>query len=619
MTALSSRKAFGSRNQEKIIQGKVYFISGFCLFVVATAAMFIGRPINRSHAPNTVQSAAGPAPAKQRLVESYGRLPLSFELNQGQTDRRAKFLSRAHGYTLFLNSTEAVLSLKRYDAGHPRAENPKRALFRHAVSHQRRENASVAGDSSAVLRMKLVGANPAPVVAGVDELPGKSNYFIGNDPAKWRTNIPTYRKVKYQNLYPGVDLLYYGNQRQLEYDFVVAPGADPKAIRLDIQGADKTEIDAEGNLVLKIEADQIRLHKPLVYQDANGARQEISGGFVLEDNHQVSFDIAAYDAAKPLVIDPVLVYSTYLAGSVDNACDLITVDSLGNAYASGSTSSTDFPVTDNALQTTKKAPAADRRDAFVAKLNPDGTALVFATYLGGSLNEDITGGIAVDSSGSVHVTGHTFSTDFPTTDGAFQKTTDLRGCGTGANKSPCSGIFVAQLNPTGSALVYSTYLGGTDDSVGGLDVDSSGNTYVTGATSDDTFPHTPGVFQTSFAPTTGAKAFVTKLNPAGTALVYSTFLGGGDDQSGNDIHVDSAGNAYVTGTTTSTDFPTTPGAFQRALVPGNCGTVSKPSPCPDAFVSKLNPAGTALVFSTYLGGGRRDEGTTVAIDSSGAV
>ena len=555
-----------------------------CLLSLATVVSLLPKPRGGERASNDVRR---PAATKPRIVESYGRLPLSFELNQGQTDSRAKFVSRGLGYTLFLNSTEAVLSLNRRVGG--------------------------------VLRMKIVGANPESAVAGVDELPGKSNYFIGNDPGKWRTDIPTYRKVRYRNVYPGVDLIYHGNQRRLEYDFVVAAGADPRAIRLEMNGAGKAEIDAQGNLLLGTEGGQIRLHKPVVYQEFGGVRREIVGGLVLRDHRRVSFDIAAYDATKPLVIDPVLAYSTYLGGTGSDVIDFIAVDSSGSAYVSGRTTSTDFPATDAAFQTNKNSQDADAQDAFVAKLNPEGTALVYATYLGGSLNTDQTAGLTVASSGDVYVAGHTFSTDFPIAKGAFQETTDLRKCGTAANKSPCSGIFVTRLNATGTALVYSTYLGGTDDYAGGIAVDSGGNAYVTGYTSASTFPTTPGAFQTSFAPTTNTAAFVTKLNATGTALVYSTFLGGRADQTGNNLVVDSGENVYVIGSTTSTDFPTTAGAFQKTVSAGNCGTVSQPSPCNHVFVTKLNAAGTALVYSTYLGGSRNDLGNGLAVDASGAL
>src|SRR5258708_28159814 len=253
------KRTYRSPSQEEIMRGRLPLFSCLCLLLVAAAVVFIPKPSSSAHGPNKLQTVAAPEAAKLRVLESYGRLPLSFELNRGQTDPRVKFLSRGNGYTLFLNSNEAVLNLK------------KRATGR---------------DPNALLHMKLAGANPEPVVTGVQELPGKRNYFIGNDPTKWRTNVPTYGKVKYQNVYPGIDLVYYGSQRQLEYDFVVAPGADPKAIRLGLEGADKAEIDAQGNLLLEAgaESEQIRLHKPVVYQEADGTRQEISSGSARQDN-----------------------------------------------------------------------------------------------------------------------------------------------------------------------------------------------------------------------------------------------------------------------------------------------------------------------------------------------
>src|SRR5258708_38561208 len=358
------KRTYRSPSQEEIMRGRLPLFSCLCLLLVAAAVVFIPKPSSSAHGPNKLQTVAAPEAAELRDLESYGRLSLSFELNRGQTDPRVKFLSRGNGYTLFLNANEAVLNLKKRATG---------------------------GDPNALLHMKLAGANPETVVTGVQELPGKSNYFIGNDPTKWRTNVATYGKVKYENVYAGIDLVYYGNQRQLEFDFLVAPGATPKAIRRDLEGAERVEIDAQGDLVLGTRGDreQIRLHKPLIYQETDGARQEIAGGFVLENKHQVSFDIAAYDAAKPLVIDPVLAYATYIGGTSDNEIDSIAVDSSGNAYASGSTSSTDFPATAGAFQT-KKLPGqpGDGRDAFVVKLNPTGSALGWATLFGGSAYDD---------------------------------------------------------------------------------------------------------------------------------------------------------------------------------------------------------------------------------------
>ena len=450
------------------------------------------------------------------------------------------------------------------------------------------------------IRLELIGANPSPQVVGREELPGKSNYFIGNDPAKWRTNVPTYRKVEYREVYPGVSLVYYGNPAaaaQLEYDFVVAPGADPGQIRLGVEGAGRVEVDAEGDLVLQAAAGgQVRFHKPLVYQEVDGARREVEGSFTLRSSSlksavrnpqsEIGFEVAAYDPTYPLVIDPVLVYSTYLGGSGGDWGYGIAVDSSGNAYVTGSTVSSNFP-TANAVQARY---GGGDSDAFVSKLNAAGSALVYSTYLGGS-GDDWSWGIAVDSSGNAYVTGPTASRNFPTANA-------LQASNRGSHDA-----FVTKLNAAGSALVYSTYLGGSGDDAGtGMALDSSGNAYVTGLTSSRNFP-TANAVQASYG---GGMydAFVTKLNAAGSALVYSTYLGGSDEDGGSGIAVDSSGNAYVTGMTNSSNFPTA-----NALQASNRGSN-------DAFVTKLNAAGSALVYSTYLGGSG-DEVGLIAVDSSG--
>jgi hypothetical protein len=520
-------------------------------------------------------------------VNAYGRLPLSFEANRGQTDPQVKFVARGSGYTLFLTHRgEAVLALRK---SAPRRDPLKPASL---VSMPATLNPDAA-DPLAIVRMKLVGANAKPRAEALDELTGKVNYFISNDPKKWRTNVPIYTKVCYRDVYPGVDLMYYGNQRQLEHDFIVAPGADPRSITLNLAGAEKLSLDPQGALVLAVKDGELRLDKPHIYQEMDGARREISGGYVLKNAHQVSFQIAAYDASKPLVIDPTLFYSTYLGGSSFDEGIGIAVDSGGDAYVTGVTDSINFPTTPGAFQTS----LSGGRNAFVTKLNPTGSALVYSTYLGGS-SFDQGYGVAVDSGGDAYVTGFTESSNFPTTSGAFQ--TSLPGF---------ANAFVTKLNPSGSGLVYSTYLGGSSVDEGfGIAVDSGGNAYVTGVTESANFPTTPGAFQTSL-PGAG-NAFVTKLNPAGSALVYSTYLGGSTFEEGFGIAVDSGGNAYVTGVTESSNFPTTPGAFQSAD-PG-LGSFH-------AFVTKLNPAGSAPVYSTYLGGSGSDEAflSAIAVDSGG--
>jgi hypothetical protein len=521
-----------------------------------------------------------------RVSETYGKLPLQFEANRGQTHKDVRFLSRGPGYGLYLTAGEAVLVLSK----------PNVDARRDALRTQVRPD-TPAQEKSVALRMSLVGAAHKPVVSGLDELPGKANYFIGKDRSKWRTNVPTYAKVQYENIYPGVDLVYYGNQRQLEYDFVVAPGADPKKIVLGFKGADKLEIDAQGELVLHASGGDIRQHKPIIYQEINGVRHAIDGGYVRKGADRVGFQVAAYDASRPLVIDPpvVLSYSTYLGGSSEDQGLGIAVDANGNAYVTGATTSTNFPTAAGAFQTTFAG-------AFVTKLNPAGSALVYSTYLGAS-GAGGSAGIVVDATGNAYVTGRTTSTDFPTTPGAFQTT-----FGGGD-----SDAFVTKLDPTGSALVYSTYLGGSGSEGGaGIAVDAAGNAYVTGGATSTNFPTTTGAFQTTFASTASynADAFVTKLDTTGSALVYSTYLGGSDYDGGTGIAVDAAGNAYVTGGTISTNFPTTAGAFQRALA-------STFSFVADAFVTKLNPTGSALVYSTYLGGGSSEIGSGIAVDAGG--
>ncbi|MBA3441432.1 MAG: SBBP repeat-containing protein [Pyrinomonadaceae bacterium] len=397
------------RNHTRLLVGLTLAVIGLTT-LIAVLGYYRSRPApltlsskarssNLAGQPATVSMLPTPdEPTQARMSEAYGKLPLSFEANYGQTDSQVKFLARGPGYKLFLTSTEAVLALRKDEGGERKDEvKTSDSSF---IPHP--------STLSTVVRMKLVGANSSPEVGGEDELPGKSNYFVGNDPEQWRTGIPTYAKVKYQAVYPGVDMIYYGNQRQLEYDFVVAPGADPQAIKLEFTGADKLAVDGAGDLVVEATGENLQMHKPVIYQEVAGVQLEIAGGYVLKGQQQVSFEVGAYDAARPLVIDPVFTYSTYLGGSSFEFDPRIAVDTAGNAYVTGSTQSTDFP-TVNPLQ-----PTISRfSDAFIAKLNADGSALLYSTYLGGSGNE-FGDGIAVDAAGNAYVTGSTNSTNFPT-------------------------------------------------------------------------------------------------------------------------------------------------------------------------------------------------------------
>jgi hypothetical protein len=571
-----------------------------CLFPCLTTVILMSQSnpiplINPSASVVSPHSASPADPeAQARILDSYGKLPLSFEANHGQTDGRVKFLSRTSGYSLFLTGDEAVLRLSGKKASANKAKV--------AGNAQPKSSATAATVTDGVLRMRLHHANADANVTGTEELESTSNYFIGNDPSKWRTSVPTYAKVKYEGIYSGIDLVYYGNQRQLEYDFIVAPGADPRRIAFDVSGAKRIRKDAHGDLVLKVGEGEIRWHKPVVYQEKDGARQEIAARYVIADATRVGFELAKYDASRRLYIDP-LIYSTYLGGSGQDWGHAIAVDSAGNAYVTGFTSSTDFPITPGAFQSACEGCSVDNGDAFVSKLNPSGSALVYSTYLGGSGSYGL--GIAVDSTGNAYVTGYTYSTDFPITTGAFQ--TIFGGASGDAN------AFVTKLNPTGSALVYSTYLGGTYAGGNGIAVDSARNAYVTGFAGKG-FP-TKNPLQAALAGGIGLDAFVSKLNPEGSALVYSTYLGGSGQDVGSGIAVDTAGNAYVAGTTASTDFPT-----RNPLQP-TCGGGNGNSVCGgyagDAFVSKINSTGSALVYSTYLGGSGNDGANGIAVDGTG--
>jgi cysteine synthase len=544
----------------------VLVLSGLLL---STSQRLDGTWQDRRSAPQSpaglAATAVPPAPTvppthQRQILEAYGKLPLRFEANAGQTDPQVQFLVRGSGSTLFLTATEAVLTMRG-----PEGTSP--------------------------VRMQLVGANPTPHVRGEDVLPGTSNYFIGNDPQQWRTAVPNYAKVVYDEVYPGVDLVYYGTQGRVEHDFIVAPGASPSLIALEINGAGQVAIDAQGDLVVTNEAGEMRLQKPVLYQEVDGQRREIPSGYMLIAGSRVGFQVGAYDATKPLVIDPVLVYTTYLGGSSDDEGTRIAVDAAGQAYVTGVTNSPDFPVAGSPLQSSLRG----NSDVFVAKLNPDGTALVYSTYLGGS-GSDLGYAIAVDTAGNAYITGNTGSPDFPGT-----ATSPIQAYISGG-----SDAFVAKLNTTGTALVYSTYLGGNAGEIGeAIAVDAAGNAYVAGFTESSNFPVVGNPLQATFGGL--VDGFVAKLNASGTGLVYATYLGGSRIDDVHGIAVDTAGNAYVTGGTTSTDFP---GTATSPIQAHNGGQ-------DDGFVAKLNATGTALIYSTYLGGSGGDAGEAIAVDAAG--
>ncbi|HKQ48041.1 MAG TPA: hypothetical protein VJZ71_08235 [Phycisphaerae bacterium] len=462
-------------------------------------------------------------------VGNHHRVPLHFELNEGQTDCAVAYLARGPGYALFLTPDEMVFRLA--------------------------PGAAPDGDetmASAVLRMKLEGADPHPAISGLDELLGKVNYFRGSDPAQWRTNISTYGKVRYHDVYCGIDLIHYGNQRQLEFDFVVSPQADPSVITLVFEGADGLEIDEGGDLVLHVGEGEVRQHKPVLYQEIDGRRREIAGAFELRGPDRVGFSIGDYDPTLQLVIDPTLVYGTYLGGASTERGWSIAVNGSGEACVVGHTVSTDFPVTPGAYDTSREGTS----DLFVAKLSADGTALIFSTYLGGSLGEGGTNtqqrpNIAVADDGSAFVCGTTASSDFPVTPGAFDTTLNPGGAG-----------FVTRLTPDGSGLIYSTFMQ-TINSLDvefnrGIAVDSDFNAYAcgNGLPANNGIGSGQGQIQTITQLGATAGVRVCKIEPQGRYLKYCVTLGPTNTSSGDQgaqcIAIDSLGCAVVESLATST-------------------------------------------------------------------
>ncbi len=569
--------------------------------------------------------------AAVRISSEYGKLPISFEVNQGQTDGSVQFLARGAGYTLFLTPGEAVLSL---NAVHAKAAQPGSPIGP--------RDARASGGKvepilpSSTVRLQLIGANTRAEVVGVDALPGKSNYFIGNDPAKWQTDVPTYAKVRYSDVYPGIDLVYYGNQEgRLEHDFIVAPGADPNAIGIGLRANEGPVADGNGGLTLHTQSGELTLNKPVVYQEVGGERNIIPAAYEVAANDEIRFRLGSYDKDAPLIIDPVLEYSAVFGGTGNDEVFAIAVDTAGNAYVTGNTSSSEFPLV-HPFQTSGPA---GWQSAFVSKVNASGTALLYSTYLGGGLNIVVSGtGIAVDSTGRAYVVGYNRGGSFPVKN-AYQA-------------APGNGFdaFLTVFNPAGNSLVYSTLLGGdpghNQDSLGwAISLDGSQNAYI-GGTSGLGFPAThtlvsngtsfvakfngAGVLQYSTvfgdsdfpshisALSTDAAgavyfggftyqetALAGKLNPGGASLSYSKLLPSAGRSWVYGIAVNSDGEAYVAGSTEA-GFPTTKNAFQK--------TFGGPSGGRDGFVAKLNSAGTALVYSTYLGGTDYDDIAGMAID-----
>jgi hypothetical protein len=600
------------------------------------------------NAQTQATAAVGSSSGAPAISPSSHARPFRFEANQGQTDAQVRFLARGPGYTLFLTPTEAVLS------------------FPHAV-------AATAGSTDATaladaLRMRWLGANASPAVVGSSLLPGETSYLKGADPSQWHTHVPSYGRVTYQDLYSGTNLVYYGNQGQLEYDLVVNPGADPAVARFQFVGADQMTIEG-GDLVVGIDGQQLRLHEPVIYQDISGVRQSVSGSFVLGQDHQVGFAVGAYDPNSPLIIDPMLTYSTYLGGSGTDQAKGVAVDANGSPYVTGFTDSPDFPITEGNY--------GGSRDAFVTKFTPDGSNLLYSTYLGGSQRDEGTA-IAVDAFGRAYVTGFTESaSDFPlvnslqnflgdrdafisrlTADGSSLDFSSFiggfgiqEGLGVGVNTYTIAGsrdiasfvtltgltsaqdgfpivnalqprygggptdAFVSKIYVEAPTYIYSTYLGGSgaedlgvDGEGGAVAVDAAGDAYITGATSSRDFP-----LVNPEQPQYGggqSNAFVAKITPGGEQLLFSTYLGGFGADQGNGIAVDLGQSVYVAGGTSSPNFPLM--APYQAQLRG----------IRNAFVTKFDPSGTTLIYSTFLGGSDTRTGDTafgIAVNQDGAA
>jgi hypothetical protein len=496
------------------------------------------------------------------------QLPLAFEANEGQWNDEIRFLARGRDGMVALEERGAVLI--------------------------------PADPGIETIRMEIVGGSRDPLIEGIDPLTIRTNYFIGGDPAEWRNNVPSYRRVLYREVYIGIDAVFHSAPSgELEYDFVVHPGSDPRAIRLRFDGAEGVEID-EGALVIRTAGDPIRMMRPVAWQKRDGNREEIAVRYRMIGETIVGFVVGEYDRSRDLVIDPVVLgYSTFLGGTGNDIGSAIAVDVDRNIYLAGSTMSADFPISGGV-----RSEIAGERDLFVAKLNPAGDQILFSTFIGGS-GDDMASGILLDSRGDVYVAGTTRSADFPTTEGAPQ-----RSYGGG----PSDG-YVVKLSGDGALLLFSTYLGGEEgDPVNGMAIDAARDIYIAGATSSTRFPVTAGALQTALR---GSRnAWIAKLRVDPPSLIYATYHGGSDDTTlGGAVAVDASGSAYLTGRTLASDFPTTSGALQPAFAGAGIGGER----FGDGFVSRFSPDGSSLLYSTYLGGLSGDGPETIAIDSTGAA
>ena len=502
-------------------------------------------------------------------------IPLHFEANQGQTDPRVQFIARAGEHAVYLGRGEAFITLA--------------------------ENSNV----TRVVRLSFPGADPSAAGTGVEKFAGRVNYLLGNDPTGWYTGIPAYGRVEYPQIYPGVALVFHGRQKLLEYDFVVAPGANAGAITVRLDGADRIQLDDQGDLLIHAGTQQFRQHAPKAWQKSGGFQVAVPVRYAFKDARTVTFTLGAYDHSRELVIDPVISYSTYIGGRDRDRAWTVAVDGSGSAYVGGDTMSVlkDLPV--SGVQTTRGSPNGD---GFVAKLNADGSGFDYLTYLGGK-DIDAVIAIAVDTANNAYLAGYTTSPNFPITPGAFQR--KIQSSNSKGYVVYRADAFLAKLNPAGDALVYSTFYGcANTEGALGVAVDSDGNALICGFTQSADLP-TNNAAQAQYKG--GTDAFVAKFSADGSALIYGTYLGGVSGENANGIALDPAGNSVVVGFTTSTSarakdaFPTT-NAFQPLF--GGGGR--------DAFLTKYSPAGS-VIFSTYFGGTGFDQGYSVHCDAAGDI
>jgi Beta-propeller repeat len=584
-------------------------------FVILLAAMFLapvpmglspqGTPVSQDAlsargalSPQSLHLKGSPIPGapgdtqktNAQVTTLLRNLPLYFVENKGQLDNQVKYYAKAKNGMVYFTSNEIVYQFLLYEeskgAGQEKPSRPDIKTSTDAASA--RESSTIREET---IRVSFLGANNKARIEAQGKQEAKFSYFRGNDPQKWVSGAPSYQKVVYRELYPGIDLVASGSQGRMKNEYVVRAGGDPAAIHLKYDGAKALRVNEKGQLEVQTPTGMLIEDVPLSYQIIDGQKRDVKTEYRIAGDRTVRFQVEGYRKDAELIIDP-LTYSTFLGGSGEEPSSVIAVDGSGNAYITGGTMSSDFPTTSAVYDTSFNGGVWG--DVFVTKLNSTGSALLYSTFLGGS-SEDRGYGVAVDGSGNAYITGSTTSSDFPTTSGAYD---------TSINGGMLGDVFITKLNSSGSALLYSTFLGGSEsDEAKAIAIDGSGNAYVTGYTSSSDFPTTPGAYDTSY---NLYDIFITKVDPSGSTLLYSTYLGGEADDKGYGIAVDGSGNAYVTGYTTSFNFPTTSGAYDTS-----------PSGLYDVFITRLNPSGNALLFSTFLGGGGNDQGNGIAIDGSG--